>query len=540
MDTMIRPVIVLLALSAIGPMPSRRVPDPQPGRCVQLRDASSGRVVSGARVRLDGSATGQWSDNAGRVCWGEGVVRVDAPLLIDALGYRAASQLLAAGPATTITLRPLAESDIRSDSAVRRAQVAVGLAQFTDRLAACEALRLPSCRSALRSDTSTASLQVADSTDSDQARRQLRARALPLLSELQTLFDTQGTVSSPTDPATDGVVLTSFVDTPDPATRYAEVRLVLRRSGQTTLGITETVCPPSGCVKARQVALLWGIDPDSVSAPEFAVIDEGAAGRATIFDVGTAPASAPPVRAADAPALRVRSLAGTVRDGRGVPLANVEILSAPDDQRIRTDSLGRYALTVVGNGAVLLTARAMGFAPAYHAVAPTSDSVSVWDPRLRSIQQLAARTVRASGMPFGLSSWRYDDVLARRAKGVGKFLVGDEIWSTTGVGDALNRVPGITVIMGPGGLINKIRMVRCNNAQVSDGRIGLFVDGFERTSQSSIVQQGSASTTLTAEQLLSELQVREIMAIEVYRGRGEIPAEFANPRYCAVIALWMR
>ncbi len=38
---------------------------------------------------------------------------------------------------------------------------------------------------------------------------------------------------------------------------------------------------------------------------------------------------------------------------------------------------------------------------------------------------------------------------------------------------------------------------------------------------------------------MSEITVGEIAAMELFRGH-QIPAEYQNPMYCAVIALWSR
>jgi hypothetical protein len=533
---LLSPFLVALVLP-----PSR--PDPQPARCIVVRDATSGRALAGARVRAVGAQTTAWSDGTGRACLGDAALPTDARLLVDAIGYRSVMPLDAPGSAPIVALRRVSVTELQADSGLRRDQLELALSQLDERLVGCESLVVPSCAQAMLADTARKTVVVGDVTATRLAREGLSRRVLPLLSELRALYDSSESVPQLSTDA-DGAVLSAYVDSPDTATRFAEVRLALRAGGRTSIGVTETRCPPTGCEKSRQMAMLWGVDGDSVVAPELALIDDGASRGATIFDVSTMIRPRMVARRDEEPARLVR-VSGVVQDERGRPLRDVEIVSTSDVEPVRTDSLGRYALRLPSDRATVLTARLIGFAPAYRTIAAGADEHARWMPRLRSVQQLAARTVRESGLPFGMGAWRFDDVLARRARGIGKFLVGEEIWSATLMGDVLQRVPGVHVYMGANNNIAKIRMLRCNRQsfQVADGEIGVYVNGFERTSMSGIASTGGAAfrpATLTAEELLSDFQPGELMAVEVYRGRGEIPGEFANPRYCAVISVWTR
>jgi alpha/beta superfamily hydrolase len=56
----------------------------------------------------------------------------------------------------------------------------------------------------------------------------------------------------------------------------------------------------------------------------------------------------------------------------------------------------------------------------------------------------------------------------------------------------------------------------------------VWVNGYEQTRNQS------------AEDVLEEFSVGSVIAMEVYRGGTEVPAEFMSMRYCGVISVWTR
>jgi hypothetical protein len=158
-----------------------------------------------------------------------------------------------------------------------------------------------------------------------------------------------------------------------------------------------------------------------------------------------------------------------------------------------------------------------------------------------------------------------DEVGPRYARGIGQFLIGEQLWQTSDLGAALGRVPGLEVYGGRAGTIQRIGALRCNRGveqSFDAGRIGVFVNGVDQTSRFGLIgglggsggedQRAMAGdeaanrraaprqSYVRAEEVLSEFRVGELSAVEVYRGRGEIPGVFANPDYCAVISVWTR
>jgi hypothetical protein len=269
-------------------------------------------------------------------------------------------------------------------------------------------------------------------------------------------------------------------------------------------------------------------------------------------------------RGAAAAAGRVR-ICGVVRDDRERPVPDAEVVDALDDLLTRTDSTGAFRLDVPSTTrAVLLSVRRLGFAPVYRTVPAGIDDV-LWNPVLKSVQRLAAAQVRASAMPAGVPPRVIDELGERYAKGVGQFLLGEQLWQTSDLGAALGRVPGIEVYAGRAGTISRLAALRCNRdtgRSFDGGRIGVFVNGTDQTSRYGLIGGLGGGTSddqramsveeavnrraaprqvfVSAEEVLSEFRVGELSAVEVYRGRGEIPGVFANPDYCAVISLWTR
>ncbi|MCU0635154.1 MAG: Plug and carboxypeptidase regulatory-like domain-containing protein, partial [Gemmatimonadaceae bacterium] len=289
-------------------------------------------------------------------------------------------------------------------------------------------------------------------------------------------------------------------------------------------------------------ALTLGRVDDRANIAEFMVATDRSSGAIDLFDVSAGASSRVSVAEPAPAAAAMTWLTGVVRGPTGAPLPDVELTTLTDDRVVRTDSSGRYRLPVRTSAPTVVLARAMGYAAAYHTVVPDRDSTTAWSPRLRSVQQLAARLVKASGLPIRLASWRYDDFMARRARGIGKFLLADEIWSSTSIGDALNRVPGVNVRMGLANAMRSVSVLRCNNGPYAGrGRVGVYVDGFERTSLPTLASASVRSDNIDpAAAILSEFVVADVIGIEIYRGITEIPADFANPAYCAVISLWTR
>jgi hypothetical protein len=369
-------------------------------------------------------------------------------------------------------------------------------------------------------------MSLVDSATSAEARAFLRSVGLAFLDNAAMRLHGSADHPPQLHSETAGITLVTFVDTPDSTDRYTELRVgIPSETGRATFGATEMICKATECSRRRQISLTWNVGVDGELTPSMVIATDGRS-RVDAFDVGSAPRTVAGRRA---------TVRGIVRDEKGRPLNEAQVLATPDGNDARTDSTGRFVIQVAaGGGGTVLTVRALGYAPAFRTVRATADSAIFWEPRLRSVQMLAERVVRETGLPQELSSWRYDEMMARRARGVGYFMIGQEIWSSFAIGDALARVPGVRVKMRYGHTIDNIVMPRCSMQKISAtsiapaNKIGVWVNGFEQTQNQE------------AEDVLGEFTAVSVVAMEVYRGMSEIPGEFASSRYCGVISLWTR
>ena len=532
-------------LCAVVTFGSATVARAQDSVCVTVRDGASQREIASALVRIEGDneATREvWSDAVGRACWSRDAMPGSRRVLASALGYRGASRDVGASGTGEVVLEralgPRSDGAIVEDREWRRGQFEVVVASALRELRSCVSRVIASCTNSFGADTATPSdLSLFDSAASAGSRARLGSIGIAL-EHLALRLRAANYQPPQLLRERSRVTLVAYVDVPDSADRYTELRVAIPSgAGRASFGATEMMCAGQHCERRRQLSLTWVMDEERRLAADVAIATDGLQRTMDVFDLSGATGARVARAATSASPSGGQSVLvrGVVRDEKGRPLRDAQILASPAGTDTRADSSGRFVLRVPpGASTTLLTARAIGYAPVYRVVVATGDTGISWEPRLRSVQQLAERIVRAAGLPARLSSWRYDEMMARRAKGRGYFMLGEEIWSSTAIGDAIARVPGVRVRMGHTNNIELIVMARCSRQKISDrflapeGRIGVWVNGYEQTQ------------ALTAELVLADIGINEVIAMEVYRGMSEMPAEYASARYCGVISVWTR
>lgn len=213
------------------------------------------------------------------------------------------------------------------------------------------------------------------------------------------------------------------------------------------------------------------------------------------------------------------TLRGRVVDsetGRWLSNARVTIrgIAAP----ITTDSVGQFEAVLTSSADAQVTVQHIGYAPAEFKVrVPSSGTVD----RVFSLdftgQQLDAIVVQARADQLVP---RYTEFEQRRQRGLGAFFRWDELNKASfgSVGDALRTVRGVRI--------------RCNQ-QTFECFAGMtrspecpptwYIDGQE-------VRSFHENTP-----------IRDVYGIEVYRGPGEVPAEFGGSNAgCGVIVMWTK
>lgn len=514
----------------------------QESACVTVRDDVTHHAIASALVRIDlpaGAALHAWSDAAGRACWVQPLPPGARNLEADAVGYRHLRRDGRAGDTLALSRHRAgatkADDAGSGDGEWGREQLAVAVALAVRELGGCSRLAYASCATSQTAAVTTPrELSLADSAASAEARARLAKVSLPWLERILVRLR-NGTGPAPLVVMVASVTtLSAFVDVPDSSERYTELRLAVpSNSGQALFGATEMVCSGTECARQRQVSFRWMMNDDRTLAPALAMSTDAGGATVDVFDL-TRLASSPGAPAREAVG-RTLTVGGVVRDDKDRAVGGAQILASPGDGETRADSTGSFLLVVHTNAsAVLLTARALGHTPVFRTALVHGDTAVRWEPRLRAVQLLSARVVTGKGVPAQLGSWRYDELMARRASGRGFFMVGNEISSSSSIGDALARAPGLNVKMKYSNTIISIAMSRCTRRRISekyiapDARIGVWVNGIERTASQA------------AENVLGDLLVAEVIAMEVYNGASEIPAEYTGANYCGVVSVWTK
>lgn len=469
--------------------------------CVRVLDSRDSRPVAGVRVSIAGAEKepAAASDASGRACLAD---KDSVGLQIDAVGYLPIDLVLGTQRTTPVTLQRMPAGVMLQGWASR--QLAAALAQ---------ALGRPEvARDSIGYNVLSLTLARMDS--------------VPLLP----------TVTRDSN----SVLLASFLDLATDGSRFSEIRMRYSRGASIVLGVTTTVCGEP-CTREHDVAVGWTMRDDAGWAPQFmARTDSGGSVLRTSFDTGAATpppsvaiatTSAEPSTDSGTASFTIR---GVIRSEKGAPLAGIDVFSADGAATTTTNDRGEYRLAVpLPPGGALITTQRLGWVPAFHKVSREDTASASWSPRLKSTAVLATRFVRAAGIPDALQSFRYDGFLARRARGVGQFFMAEEIWSATSLGDVLNRARGISAHFTYGSNLKEIRVPSCPKAAAA---VGVFVDGVDQTG----IVGNDGGELNAALYVLPRYVNSAVVGMEIYIGRTQLPGEFADPRYCAVIALWTR
>ena len=213
----------------------------------------------------------------------------------------------------------------------------------------------------------------------------------------------------------------------------------------------------------------------------------------------------------------------TVTDSLGRPLEDAEITIEPLGLTLTTDSVGELILFRMPRGQTSLVVNLFGY---------SSDStrVRLVDGLTRNVRfRLATEAIPVEGVNVSVrNADRQLSVLRgfreRRERGTGFFMTREEIEEsgTNDLSNLLHMVPGLRVSPSQFGR-SQMRSVRTPITRQCD--IKAYVDGMEYRNPDDLVG----------------IPVGDIQAIEIYRSRSELPAQFASPdANCGAIVIWTR
>lgn len=212
------------------------------------------------------------------------------------------------------------------------------------------------------------------------------------------------------------------------------------------------------------------------------------------------------------------ALIGKVYDDRtGEALVDAVVLLDGVRQDVRLSSQARFVLQGIAPGRHRISVRNIGYRPRSVELVFDEGQTREYTFELEFTGEQLPDILVEEKASKTLS--RYADFERRRARGVGHFITRDEIRGRgyLNMGDALRTVKGVKVDCGPLECI--IRMARSGPRCFPS----FWVDGQE------------------ARSFAVSTPIPDVQGIEVYRGTGEVPAEFTGSTAgCGVVVIWTR
>jgi hypothetical protein len=225
------------------------------------------------------------------------------------------------------------------------------------------------------------------------------------------------------------------------------------------------------------------------------------------------------VAVAPRPGAAQAALRGRVIDSElGQAVANARVRINPGPPAFTTDSLGRFEARDLPAGVAEVAIEALGYEAAVFTVRlSAADTVDGVFPLDFTGYRLAEVVVEARAVQLAP---RYLDFERRRHTGMGAYLRWEEIAKKgfASVGDALRVVRGVRMQCNQETFECFAYMARTPQCQPTWWIDGVQVHSFHENTP-----------------------IRDVYGIEVYRGPGEVPAEFTGSNAaCGVIVIWTK
>jgi carboxypeptidase family protein/TonB-dependent receptor-like protein len=237
--------------------------------------------------------------------------------------------------------------------------------------------------------------------------------------------------------------------------------------------------------------------------------------------LATVVAAAAHAQRAAPPRRRSVALAVSVTDTANAAVQGAEVLIPALSLRRRTDAAGRLVLDSLPAGDYVVVARLLGFLPDSQRTRLTAGDTTAIGFQLRT----AAYVLDTALVESAALRDKMVDFERRRASGRGTFITRDDIdrRNPIALADILRTVRGLTV-RNAGGR-TEIRFVRANaRTDGPDCPPEMWVDG-ARTFGATV----------------DEFNPGEVEGIELYRGLGQIPAQYlSRTSACGLVIIWTR
>ena len=252
----------------------------------------------------------------------------------------------------------------------------------------------------------------------------------------------------------------------------------------------------------------------------------------------------PSAPAAQQAAIRPAGVGLRVVDSADAPIPGAQVVVGSGAEGV-SDESGWVRLPGVQPGRVFVLVARIGYRPAeFHLQVPLSGGLEVdveLEPAAVAVQGVTAVGRNENGSLAAAGFYR------RRESGMGTFLTREDIEKTRALrtSEIFRQVRGIRVVPA-GNDTYKLQTVRYGLSLSVRGSAGGIIRSDIRTGDGgtvSIVCEMLVYLDGVQVQLSSidDVLMNSLEAIEVYRGAGEIPAEFrVTNASCGVVALWTR
>jgi hypothetical protein len=221
-------------------------------------------------------------------------------------------------------------------------------------------------------------------------------------------------------------------------------------------------------------------------------------------------------------------LRGQVADSLGFPIPGASVLVLGTSLTATTDSDGLFRFNRLPPKGYSILVRAIGWKPIVFEL--TVKTGEEWIGRI-GLEPAAPRlpdlsiTARPDKPAKYANTTRFDDFYRRRKYGLGHYLTRDQVDAaiSSGAGSVGNLMERMNI---PGVRFNNgdYSFERCKKGQ---GKVGVWIDGAKVPGSGYMPDIGTL------------INVRDIEAIEVYRGVAQIPGEFLDGS-CAAIVVWTK
>jgi hypothetical protein len=242
------------------------------------------------------------------------------------------------------------------------------------------------------------------------------------------------------------------------------------------------------------------------------------------------------VLAVGTPARAQQIVRGTVIDQESQKPVSGAIISLltdkrkPTDPGVRTDSLGKFTISLAKTGRFRIQGLRIGYLPVVTAVITVeSKDILVYQLEMsQNVTVLAPLSILGHYKPGSSSSDPLDFFEAHRRTGSGRYFTQADIekMGAQKVTDVIKTLPSATFIAGPAGLSDAVVFRRANTLAPTQSVCvpTIYLD--------------DVRVRVSPFDILNTVPITKVRGVEVYPGPATIPGEYAAPGVCAVIAVW--